>query len=318
MAYSAVPTRSSSDPNSAADVNQLQENITRTRNDWIGTVYAITANYTITDTDGYGKIFVNSTGGDITVTLPTLADNLNRTITIVCTHQGGKITIDGEGGETLNGQNEYYLMGQYDRITVIAQSSEWYVIEYYAHYDTGYINNSDWTNRHLGTSAFDYDNLSGGPFTVGELITEATSGNTGVIQSDSGSTLYVKNVTGTGIWTNNRQITGSSSGATADVNEASGSNKNQDTDVLHDLNRALYSLHMKLIISSDGTDSNSFEVKDSSVGANVHGQTMWYVDADNIKVQTATDGLEHTQDNGANGQIDTEDWYYKVIVEARI
>jgi len=67
--------------------------------------------------------------------------------------------------------------------------------------------------------SLDYDNLSG-TFTVGEDITGGTSSAFGVIVSDDGSTLALKDCTG--LFNNNEEITGGSSSATADVNQPDG------------------------------------------------------------------------------------------------
>lgn len=323
--YVALPTRTAADVNSAADVNQLQTNIKATRDEWIGTVYATTADYTITDTDGYGKIFVNPTSGDKTITLPTLAANQNRVISVVVTNAGGKVTIDGEGAETINGASSIYLQGQYDRIIVIAQSSEWSILSLCATYDTGWINCSDWTARDLGTSAFDYDNRSSAGadhFIVGETITEAGSGNTGIIQSDtdaaSSGTIYVKNVTGTGIWTNNAVITGGTSGTTADVNEAAGSNKNQDTNVFHELPTNVFTKTMRLYVSSDKTDPWEISLGAHDISTSDYGVTNYLTDTSNNTLSTANSGFQYISGAGESVTLDTEDWYYKIIIEVFI
>ena len=172
-----------------------------------------TADYTILDSDNLRNILVDSRAGDVVITLPTLADNLEREIFIKVPYVGGKITVDGEGAETIDGETSIFLQGQHDFILVKATTAEWIVLSIRQTYNTGWINCSDWTNRHLGSATVNYNNLSG-TFTVGEEIEEATSGNTGVIQSDTGSVLILKNVTGTGVFTNGRTLTGATSGAT--------------------------------------------------------------------------------------------------------
>jgi len=49
----------------------------------LGTAYYTSANYTITDDDGYGTILVDTTSGDITITLPLKANNIDRKIKIL-------------------------------------------------------------------------------------------------------------------------------------------------------------------------------------------------------------------------------------------
>jgi len=66
-----------------------------------------------------------------------------------------------------------------------------------------------------------YDNVAGGPFTVGEIITGATSGATAmVLDDDETDTLTLANVSG--VFQNNEEVEGADSGATADVDDANG------------------------------------------------------------------------------------------------
>lgn len=60
-----------------------------------------------------------------------------------------------------------------------------------------------------------YDNLAGGPYTVGETVTGGTSTATGVVVEDTGSRLVMNTVVGT--FQNNETLTGGTSGATSDA-----------------------------------------------------------------------------------------------------
>jgi len=174
--------------------------------------------------------------------------------------------------------------------------------------DTGWINTNDWTNRHLGSIYLNYDNLVG-TFTVGETITEAISGYTGAVMTDSGAILVLKDVVG-GFFTNNRQITGGTSGATADVN---GATKNIDTDFYHGLTINMSQLISEFLISTDGTDNNSFFICGMELPAAGHsGFTRYQIDTDSYKWQTGGRGLVYLNDAGVAQLLDTEDWYYKI------
>ena len=59
----------------------------------------------------------------------------------------------------------------------------------------------------------DYTGLAGGPFTLGELVTESSSGATGRIHTDTGSGLHLADVDGA--FVGGQTLTGSDSGATA-------------------------------------------------------------------------------------------------------
>ncbi len=177
--------------------------------------------------------------------------------------------------------------------------------------DGGYINTNDWTNRHLGSANITYDNLAGS-FIVGEIVTEAISGNTGVVMSDSGTILVLRAVTGTGVFTNDREITGTDSGATADVD---GNTKNVDTNFYHGFGMPLSKLLVEALVSTDGTDANSFELLDSAWGAGAsYGIILYAIDNNNIKIQTGAAGITRLNDAGSANVIDTEDWYYKIKV----
>lgn len=186
--------------------------------------------------------------------------------------------------------------------------------------DTGWINRSDWTNVHLGSLEVDYDNLSG-VFCIGETITGGTSGTTGIVMSNDGSTLILRNVAeaaGGDGFDNNEEITGSITGATADVNEASGNTKDQDSNVYHGFSKNLSDLLVRVLISTDGTDNNSFEiiyaVNEASAGQ--VGMTIYQIDTNNIKVQTGTTGIRFFADDGTcTAILDNEDYYYKIIIK---
>jgi len=271
----------------------------------------ITANYTILDDDGYEAIHVNPESGDVIVTLPTLADNTGRTLKIFVTHLGGKVTLDGEGAETVNGDAGFVMQSKYDHVTVFGGVSEWLILSGKQSYDTGWINTNDWTNRHLGSSTVNYDGLSG-TFTVGELITEATSANTGIIQSDTGSVLILKNVTGTGIFTDGRELTGGTSGATADVNEST-SNKNADSNLLYDFDINSYNLIYNISASTDGTENNSFNLGQSpDWTTNSYGMQIDQTDSDSAIIQTGTSGTWYMDGSGAISTVNTQDWFYKI------
>lgn len=70
-----------------------------------------------------------------------------------------------------------------------------------------------------GAVTVTYDNVAGGPFTVGETVTNNVSGATGeVVSDDEVDTLVLKNVTGE--FNDNDDFVGGTSGATADTDGA--------------------------------------------------------------------------------------------------
>jgi hypothetical protein len=111
------------------DINQIQ------KKDWFKS-YSITANYTIADNDNIKTIYVTTSTNTITVTLPTAANNLDRVIEIIKidsafdkTGAGSKIIIDGESGETINGQTTIEIEVQYCGLRIKCDGTGWYIID---------------------------------------------------------------------------------------------------------------------------------------------------------------------------------------------
>ena len=100
------------------------------------------------------------------------------------------------------------------------------------------------------------------------------------------------------------------------VHMGSDTTLNTDSNVNHNLNAPLPNLGVKLFVSSDGTDANSREIKHISYDtAGVqYGYEVWAVDNNNVKIQTAAQGLLALDDAGAVFAIDTENWYYQAEV----
>ncbi|MGD8305203.1 MAG: hypothetical protein PVF17_00990 [Ignavibacteria bacterium] len=85
--------------------------------------------FTITDSDGYTTFICDTSGGDIDIILPTLADNQARNLEFIHQVGGGLLTIDGEGAETIDGMTEIELPKQYDRMTILGTTVEWAILE---------------------------------------------------------------------------------------------------------------------------------------------------------------------------------------------
>lgn len=85
--------------------------------------------YTVLDDDTYRVILVTTGAVDRTITLPTLADNLNRSLIIMKVDAAaGKVIVDGEGAEAINGVTTIDLLGRWDGLHIVAASTEWKVI----------------------------------------------------------------------------------------------------------------------------------------------------------------------------------------------
>jgi hypothetical protein len=85
--------------------------------------------YTISDGDGFGKYICDTSSGDITITLPTLADNQNRELEFYHQTGGNLLTIDGEGAETIGNLSQIELPKGEDRLKIIGTTPEWVITE---------------------------------------------------------------------------------------------------------------------------------------------------------------------------------------------
>jgi hypothetical protein len=93
---------------------------------------AKSANYTITDTDGFDTILVTTSSSTITITLPAAANNTGRELTIKKADSGsGKITITRAGSDTIDGYTTTDIgdgaANQYSYLSLISDGTNWYV-----------------------------------------------------------------------------------------------------------------------------------------------------------------------------------------------
>lgn len=121
----------------------------------------------------------------------------------------------------------------------------------------------------------------------------------------SGSLSYITGWINRSDWTN--------------VHMGSTTTKNVDSNLTHNLNANLSELIIKVFISTDGTDANSFEMTtDGSYGHDPGfsvGCTTYQVSTNAIKLQTGTGGAGHIlSDAGVKTFLNTQDYYYKVKV----
>jgi len=89
----------------------------------------LTASYTILD---YGPNFfdIDSSGGDVTATLPTLADNYGRLLTFHLTDATNTGILDGEGAETIDG-SVIFILKRLGHVVVLyadPDAAEWRIV----------------------------------------------------------------------------------------------------------------------------------------------------------------------------------------------
>lgn len=293
------------------DIDNLQTDMASVQSD----IKVCTTTYTILDDDGYGTFELSGATGAFPVTLPTLADNQKRILRFVVTTKGGNITIDGENAETINGLSSIVLSSQYDNLTVIGIATMWMIQTGTATHSTGWINTADWTNREIGDMQITYNNLAG-TFKVGELVSESVSGNTWIIIADTGAVLTCRDATGTGFATNARTLTGATSGATATVN---GTTKNIDTSITHNMGYNVSEFDsVQLYVSTDGTENNAQPIVITGFGVSIYGWGVIQTSTNICKIQTGSSsaGLMIAE-AGTIIDLDTDDYYYKVILRKR-
>lgn len=283
-------------------------------------IKATTADYAVLDDDGYDLVLVDSRTGAKTVTLPTLSANQGRVITVTAEYLGGAITIDGEGAETIDGIASCVLQSKDDFVRVVGTSTEWKIISCRQSMSTGWVNTNDWTDRTLGNINLIYDNLTG-TFTVGEVVNEysdsgrtTATGKSGIIMSNSGTVLVLKNVAGGGTFTNNYYLKGATSAATADVN---GATKNVDTNLYHGMGRNLRELDYRTCFSLDGSEQYMGYVQFQAANAEV-GLSLLQVDTNSVTAQSGEYGAYlYFGTNGNWGWFNNTDDYYNIMIEYR-
>ena len=75
--------------------------------------------------------FCNTSGGSITVTLPTAASGAasrGRVVTFVKMHASNNLILDGASSETINGATTLTMTAVYDYRTIISDGTNWVVI----------------------------------------------------------------------------------------------------------------------------------------------------------------------------------------------
>ena len=94
-----------------------------TVNQYNETITTKSADYTILDDDYISNLQVNTSGGNVTITLPLAANNNNRIITITKSDSNNLLSVVGP----IEGLATTKLIDKYESITVISNGSEWYI-----------------------------------------------------------------------------------------------------------------------------------------------------------------------------------------------
>lgn len=95
----------------------------------VGVASTSTTPFTFTDTDGIEFLLVTTGASAFTVNLPTAADNTGRVITIRKVDTGaGKITVDGEGSETIDGNATVGIWYPNNFLTLLCTGTAWLIV----------------------------------------------------------------------------------------------------------------------------------------------------------------------------------------------
>lgn len=112
--------------------------------------------YTILDSDPYTTFVVDSSGGNVNITLPTRADNDEKSLEFIHQKGGNVLNVDGEGAEKINYLDSINMPQEGDRIKIYS-SSVTFQWEFLDHNLEFYVKVSD--EKTSGTD--------GGSFTAG-------------------------------------------------------------------------------------------------------------------------------------------------------
>jgi len=165
MAFVTIPTRTSSDPNSSADINQLMDNTTANQGGGDSFNTVDDADYTILDGDGYTDIVIENMSAIRTVTLPTIADNGDRRIRIWHGDLSGgtdyKLNVTSESASEIDnsstGATTIPLMSPGDNIELRADTAmaKWVVKSAHSKYRKAFYTYSSspsaWSDTNDGT-----------------------------------------------------------------------------------------------------------------------------------------------------------------------
>ena len=118
------------DPNAGDNLTDPPSSTLQVNGSFSARVNEISDDYTLTNRDYFAK--VNTGGADKTLTLPSASTCSGRTYIIKKTDpDGGEIIIIPDGSETVDGDSQVNIAGQYSSITIISDGSNWFITSRY-------------------------------------------------------------------------------------------------------------------------------------------------------------------------------------------
>lgn len=130
-------------------------------------VFSISANDAVTDTDGYDKVAVTA-ASDVQITIPLAANNAGRELFITKVDTGtGNVVLNRSGSDTINGLTSVTFGGQYGYTKIMSYGTNWLIMDDYEVFDFNLDNN------------FDTGNLGCRLVRIGKMITITSDGTPG-------------------------------------------------------------------------------------------------------------------------------------------
>lgn len=271
----------------------------------------------VIDTSDNILILADCSDGDVQVNFPDVT--LNKiNISAFQTVKGGRLILAAKTGDKIRGINDYdevYLDDIGNQAQFYSDSNYWYIkgIKHTIKWFDDFRNCSDWVNINLGSMRIQYDNKSG-TFIQGEVIIEAISGYEYILVYDDGTYLYLKNAEENA--TNNRVLTGQTSGATCDVDEITGTTKNISTYISHYLSKGLDKFKIRFFISlNNSTIYNEFAVNASIYDQpNLHNMSIYQQSVNEINLLCGG-SLECISPGFTRSSFTSENYYYTLLLE---
>ena len=277
-----------------------------------GFTLKLSTDYVIQNVENYNNYFITNNS---IITLPLLSASQNREPFYIVNADTNLKTIITQGSDNLNGFTKIYLYEHGDYVKVFPTAGQWRIYEQNINYDSGRINTNDWTTRSLGTIVLGYDTLVG-TIKIGDIVTGGVSGATGKVIYFTGTNIYLYQVTLGGVFTNNATLT-FTGGATALVNEPTGTNKNKDTNIyIWGMGDKIQRIDKKFIIHQADNDTAVIEINQVSYyvsppNAVWYGTTYFFVGNNELALKSAEYGLDFIAFAGTRLLINTQDWYYR-------
>jgi hypothetical protein len=92
-------------------------------------IRTITVSVLHTDIAGDSTLLCDASGGAITVNLPSAASSTGRVLVVKkIDSSGNAVTIDANGGETIDGATTQAISAQWASLTIQSDGSGWYIL----------------------------------------------------------------------------------------------------------------------------------------------------------------------------------------------